>query len=89
MTSQLTAHRKQQDPNAALDLVSARPPTANADASAQNLQKSSTPDDADVDLARARDLLDLHANVKLAHRAGLDHSLLQARQDVKRALERV
>jgi len=43
-------------------------------------------DDQDVDLARARDLLRLHAGVKLAHQAGVDRTLGRARDDVARAL---
>lgn len=43
----------------------------------------------DVDLVRAQDLLDLHANVKLTHRAGPYAALLEARDDVKKALRNV
>ncbi|KAG9626253.1 hypothetical protein KCU64_g18858, partial [Aureobasidium melanogenum] len=77
------------DPAAAMDLVMARPPRDVAALSTQQLQKAQNTTDSDVDLARAQDLLDLHANVKLAHREGLEHALLQARQQVDMALKAV
>lgn len=42
--------------------------------------------DGDPDLTRARDLLHLHATVKVPHQQGIDRELLQAREDVDRAL---
>ncbi|KAG9688057.1 hypothetical protein KCU95_g14492, partial [Aureobasidium melanogenum] len=77
------------DPAAAMDLVMARPPSDVTALSTRQLQKAHNTIDSDVDLARAQDLLDLHANVKLAHREGLDHALLQARQQVDMALRAV
>ena len=73
-----------QDSNAALALVSARPPTMNT--AQRPHQATDNPDDQDADLKRAQDLLDLHANVKVAHRGGLDQDLLKAREDVRRVL---
>lgn len=78
-----------KDPAAAMDLVLARPPSDVTAVSTQQLQKAHNTNDSDVDLARAQDLLDLHANVKLAHREGVDHALLQARQQVDMALRAV
>jgi len=43
-------------------------------------------DNQDVDLVRARDLLRLHAGVKLANQAGVDRTLERARDHVARAL---
>lgn len=41
----------------------------------------------DVDLMRARDLLELHTSVKIANSAAVtDRALYQARQDVEEAL---
>lgn len=40
--------------------------------------------DDDVDLKRAKDLLELHAAVKVAHQDGTDHELERAREDVER-----
>ncbi|KAI5273251.1 hypothetical protein E4T47_03404 [Aureobasidium subglaciale] len=78
------------DPAAAMELVLARPPSDVATTSSQQLKaKTQNTTDTDADLTRARDLLDLHASVKLAHRAGLDQSLLEARQQVKLALASV
>ncbi|KEQ82309.1 hypothetical protein D6C78_00404 [Aureobasidium pullulans] len=77
------------DPVAAMDLVLARSPITPAGISTQQLKRAQNTTDSDVDLARAQDLLDLHANVKLAHRGGLDRSLLQARQQVNTALRNV
>ena len=73
-----------KDANAALALVSARSPTTTSVSAPR--QATSNIDDQDVDLKRAQDLLDLHANVKVAHRGGLDQDLLRAREDVRRAL---
>jgi hypothetical protein len=78
-----------KDPTAAMDLVLARPPTTVTSVPTQQLQRAQNASDSDVDLARAQDLLDLHANVKLAHRDGVDHALRQARQQVDLALRNV
>lgn len=42
--------------------------------------------EGDVELERARDLLRLHATVKVANTAGLDRALGRAREDVERVL---
>lgn len=68
-----------KDQKAALALVHARPeghvPTS-----------SSSTDASDPDLKRAKDLLELHADVKLAHADGTDRELIEARQAVERVL---
>ncbi|KAF2164167.1 hypothetical protein M409DRAFT_68066 [Zasmidium cellare ATCC 36951] len=71
------------DPNAALALVSARPESS---VSGDSLRPSASKDDGDVDLKRAKDLLDLHASVKLAHQDGTDAELNTARDAVARIL---
>jgi hypothetical protein len=60
-------------------LISARP-----DGSTDR-QKAANSDD-DADLKRAKDLLDLHATVKLAHQDGTDIDLNEARDAVERVL---
>lgn len=72
-----------------MDLVLARPPSSVTDVVAQQLPRAQSASDSDVDLARAQDLLDLHANVKLAHRGGVDDALNHARQQVDLALRNV
>lgn len=67
-----------QDQKAALALVNTRPEGS-----------ASTPlaeDANDPDLKRAKDLLDLHAEVKLAHADGTDRELIEARESVERVL---
>jgi len=61
-----------------LALVSARSQGSNAPASAQ--------DEQDPDLKRAKDLLELHADVKLAHADGTDKELNEAREAVASVL---
>lgn len=39
-------------------------------------------EDSDADLKRAKDLLELHSEVKMAHRDGSDKDLNQAREAV-------
>jgi hypothetical protein len=67
-----------QDQKAALALVNTRPegitPT------------SSSTDSDDPDLKRAKDLLELHADVKLAHADGTDPELIEARRAVEKVL---
>lgn len=63
-----------KDPKAALALVSARSDGQHAPSSAQ--------DEQDPELKRAKDLLELHADVKLAHADGTDRELNEARQAV-------
>lgn len=79
-SSRLIVH---QDPNAALALVSAR---ADSSANGDSLRPSASKDDGDIDLKRAKDLLDLHGSVKLAHQDGTDHELNTARDAVAKAL---
>jgi hypothetical protein len=65
-----------KDQKAALALVNTRPdgirPT------------SSSTDSDDPDLKRAKDLLELHADVKLAHADGTDPELIEARRAVEK-----
>lgn len=85
-----------QDQDAALALVSARPTVSGtAQASAYTAHSPShslvVPDSVtgDVDLIRARDVLELHSAVKVANSSGLDRALRQAREDVEEALQHV
>ncbi|KAF2203753.1 hypothetical protein GQ43DRAFT_366182 [Delitschia confertaspora ATCC 74209] len=75
----LTSLRFCQDQNAALALVSARanqPPVPKADES-----------ELDPDLKRAKDLVELHYSVKVAHQRGeLERGLDEARQAVRGAV---
>lgn len=68
-------------PSQAKDASSAPPPSRGGDAPL-------VPDsvEGDVDLERARDLLQLHATVKVANTAGFDRALGRAREDVERVL---
>jgi len=70
---------RKQDPSAALALVSARP---------SQPQPSATADQGDdADLARAKDLVKLHYDVKEAHKRGLlGRGLEEARRSVERAV---
>ncbi|EME79155.1 uncharacterized protein MYCFIDRAFT_34761 [Pseudocercospora fijiensis CIRAD86] len=68
------------DPNAALALVSERP-----DNGAQ-ANGGPVKNDDDQDLKRAKDLLSLHSEVKVAHVDGTDKELNQAREDVAKVL---
>ncbi|KAK6430025.1 hypothetical protein LTR95_013821, partial [Oleoguttula sp. CCFEE 5521] len=63
------------DPKAASALVNVRPEGSAAPVS--------TSDDEDIDLKRAKDLLQLHADVKLAHGNGVDEELNDARHAVE------
>lgn len=73
-----------QDPAAALTLVSVRPGPSNDE---QNSLSAATTRDDDADLKRAKDLLQLHATVKVAHQDGTDHELIRARKDVERVMQ--
>lgn len=73
-----------QDSSAALALVSAR---SSGDAASNTILPSK--DDNDTDLKRAKDLLALHATVKMAHQDGTDHDLNGARDDVARVMRSV
>ncbi|PPJ58481.1 hypothetical protein CBER1_05587 [Cercospora berteroae] len=73
------------DPGAALALVSAR--SSAAGSAAANGEVSSNGHRDDPDLKRAKDLLDLHKTVKLAHPdAEPDAALRKARADVDKVL---
>lgn len=74
-----------QDPKAALALVQARP-TDGRTADAETLAHH---EDSDVDLKRAKDLLELHAEVKVAHQDGTDKELNNAREAVAKVLREV
>ncbi|KAJ9619796.1 hypothetical protein H2203_008066 [Taxawa tesnikishii (nom. ined.)] len=77
-----------QDPNAALALVSARPATSTSQATSTALNTFVPQDEeSDVDLKRAKDLIELHSGVRSAYSGGVDRELLQAREDVRRVLE--
>lgn len=69
-----------KDQKSALSLVSLRPDSATAKPNDDNSEE-------DKDLKRARDLLDLHSTVKLAHADGRDRELMRAREEVGRVLE--
>jgi hypothetical protein len=71
-----------QDPSAALALVSARPDGS----STQETDQKASAEESDPDLKRAKDLLELHATVKLAHQDGTDKDLNDAREAVKKVL---
>lgn len=72
-----------QDPSAALALVSARPGSDRDETGSLSAVKTN---DDDADLKRAKDLLELHAAVKVAHQDGTDRELEQAREDVERVV---
>lgn len=73
------ANRCSKDQKAAIALVHARP-------EGQVPMSSSSTENSDPDLKRAKDLLELHADVKLAHADGTDRELIEARQAVERVL---
>ncbi|KAF2436390.1 hypothetical protein EJ08DRAFT_691562 [Tothia fuscella] len=80
------------DPTAAQSLVSARPspPSSSTEAvkakTAAALQKGKSVQE-DTDLQRAKDLIDLHYKVKVAHENGrADEGLEGARRDVRAVL---
>ncbi|KAF2118453.1 hypothetical protein BDV96DRAFT_643698 [Lophiotrema nucula] len=70
------------DPAAALALVSARPSSKSTDA-----QDTKKPEEEDADLKRAKDLVQLHYEVKEKQRRGeLGSGLGEARRAVDRAV---
>ncbi|KAK4987941.1 hypothetical protein LTR50_004278 [Elasticomyces elasticus] len=75
-----------QDPAAALALVSARPPPTTTTTSDAEQRAETGQEATDADLRRAKELLELHSSVKLAHRGGVDRELEEARESVRRAL---
>ncbi|KAF2772157.1 hypothetical protein EJ03DRAFT_214211 [Teratosphaeria nubilosa] len=70
------------DPKAALALVRARP-SGNSTAEAETMALH---EDHDTDLKRAKDLVELHASVKVAHENGTDKGLDDARSAVEKVL---
>lgn len=79
----LSTSNVEQDPEAALALVSARPDNGS--------QSNGTSRDVtdDPDLKRAKDLLHLHSDVKVARPDGVDKDLNQAREAVAKVLRSV
>ncbi|KAF1989651.1 hypothetical protein K402DRAFT_302897, partial [Aulographum hederae CBS 113979] len=81
------------EPSAALALVSARPPPPSSSfTTSTNLTTATSTQrtdeaDADPDLTRAKDLVELHYAVKVAHARGeLGGQLAEARDGVRRAV---
>ncbi|KAL1609345.1 hypothetical protein SLS59_001710 [Nothophoma quercina] len=80
------------DPAAALALVSARPSASAASSSlttntAESTNPSTSSDEQDVDLQRAKQLVTLHYEVRERFKRGeLSRGLAEARRDVERAL---
>jgi hypothetical protein len=86
------------DPAAALALVSARPTTTTTTTSSSPSDAKSKPDaakdeaqdqaqDEDADIQRAKELVELHYAVTVAHRRGeLGAGLAEARASVERAV---
>ena len=66
-------------------LVSARPNNT----SNKQVSKSSEDNESDPDLKRAKDLLELHSTVKVAHQDGSDEELNNARDAVRRVLRQL
>ncbi|EON64321.1 hypothetical protein W97_03552 [Coniosporium apollinis CBS 100218] len=75
------------DPTAALALVSARPSTTTSTQASQTPEQPDALAEDDPDLARAKDLVELHYKVKVAHTGGaVDRGLMEAREAVRRAV---
>ncbi|KAK5693297.1 hypothetical protein LTR17_025139 [Elasticomyces elasticus] len=70
------------DPRAALALVTAR----DAEDGVSRKETDVRHEDDDPDLKRARDLVQLHAEVKVAHQDGTDKELNEAREAVAKVL---
>ncbi|KAK5677735.1 hypothetical protein LTS10_009618 [Elasticomyces elasticus] len=70
------------DPKAALALVTAR----DAEDGLSRKETDARHEDDDPDLKRARDLVQLHAEVKVAHQDGTDKELNEAREAVAKVL---
>ncbi|KAK5692236.1 hypothetical protein LTR17_025447 [Elasticomyces elasticus] len=71
------------DPKAALALVTARD---DAEDGVSRKETDVRHEDNDPDLKRARDLVQLHAEVKVAHQDGTDKDLNEAREAVAKVL---
>jgi hypothetical protein len=83
--------KRKQDPTAALSLVTASKPKAASTkpASSTDDQAAKEPGDEeeDIDLRRAKELVELHYAVKEGHRRGeLGRGLREAREGVARAV---
>jgi len=74
-----------QDPKAALALVTARV----TDGGTAQTETMSRHEDHDPDLHRAKDLVQLHAEVKVAHQDGTEKELNEARAAVAKVLREV
>ncbi|KAK4897358.1 hypothetical protein LTR27_004878 [Elasticomyces elasticus] len=70
------------DPKAALALVTARDAEDGVSRKVTDVRH----EDDDPDLKRARDLVQLHAEVKVAHQDGTDKELNEAREAVAKVL---
>ncbi|KAK3648833.1 hypothetical protein LTR56_007273 [Elasticomyces elasticus] len=70
------------EPKAALALVTAR----DAEDGVSRKETDVRHEDDDPDLKRARDLVQLHAEVKVAHQDGTDKELNEAREAVAKVL---
>ena len=77
---------RNQDPSAALALVSARPESGS---SGQKSSQNGTANGDDPDLKRAKDMLELHAIFKVAHPDASNPELNEARETVERVLRTV
>ena len=76
-------YKPEQDPNAALALVSARP---NEGPNTKQASTSAKDEDSDSDLIRAKDLVALDSTFNAAHQDGTDKELNDAREAVQRVL---
>jgi hypothetical protein len=66
-------------------LVNARP----SDSSPAAAAESASHEDNDTDLKRAKDLVELHAEVKIAHQDGTDKELNNAREAVANVMRQL
>ncbi|KAI7084518.1 hypothetical protein KC356_g6642 [Hortaea werneckii] len=71
------------DPKAAMTLVTTRP--SNVDTA----EADTDPQDNDQDLKRAKDLLELHTSVKVAHQDGSMSGLNDARDAIAKVLREI
>lgn len=66
--------------------MSARP---SEDKGEKNSLTAVSTNDNDVDLKRAKDLMELHSTVKTAHQDGTDRGLEEARREVAAVMNRL
>lgn len=66
--------------------MSARPSKPEGTEPVEGAAAVARDEDSDQDLRRAKDLLDLHGSVKLAHQDGTDKELNEAREAVANVL---